>query len=151
MFVEEGFRIRFANGEIIDFYADNTAQKLEWMKVLSEVVGKDLGAAKTGWVDAVMAKEKADKGESKQHAHLSPPKRTSSTRAPMSSAKEGFEYRTSALVENKPPPIDKSPRHSQVSPVKNIVKVQELPTLAPPPKQRELGSGRRAAVRSMIF
>jgi hypothetical protein len=31
MFVEEGFRIRFANGEVIDFYADSAAEKDGWM------------------------------------------------------------------------------------------------------------------------
>ncbi|TLS29884.1 hypothetical protein PpBr36_03375 [Pyricularia pennisetigena] len=41
MFVEEGFRIRFNNGEIIDFYADTAQDKEGWMKVLSEVIGRD--------------------------------------------------------------------------------------------------------------
>ncbi|KAK4106511.1 DUF1709-domain-containing protein [Parathielavia hyrcaniae] len=41
MFVEEGFRIRFNNGELIDFYADSTADKEGWMRVLGEVVGRD--------------------------------------------------------------------------------------------------------------
>lgn len=41
MFVEEGFRIRFNNGELIDFYADSTAEKEGWMRVLSEVIGRD--------------------------------------------------------------------------------------------------------------
>lgn len=41
MFVEEGFRIRFNNGEIIDFYADNTTDKETWQKVLSDVIGRD--------------------------------------------------------------------------------------------------------------
>ncbi|KAK4157926.1 cell division protein anillin-domain-containing protein [Chaetomidium leptoderma] len=41
MFVEEGFRIRFNNGELIDFYADCTADKEGWMAVLGEVVGRD--------------------------------------------------------------------------------------------------------------
>ncbi|KAK0711218.1 cell division protein anillin-domain-containing protein [Lasiosphaeris hirsuta] len=41
MFVEEGFRIRFNNGELIDFYADSTEDKDGWMKVLSEVIGRD--------------------------------------------------------------------------------------------------------------
>ncbi len=151
MFVEEGFRIRFANGEIIDFYADNAAQKLEWMKVLSEAVGKDLGAAKAGWVDAVMAREKVEKAEPRTYLHSSPPKRMSSSRIATSPEKRVVDSRTSTLTENKPPPIDKSPRHSQVSPVKSPMKKQEPPGLAPPPKQRDLGSGRRAAVRSMIF
>ncbi|KAI4205569.1 MAG: hypothetical protein LQ350_000348 [Teloschistes chrysophthalmus] len=58
MFVEEGFRIRFANGETIDFYADSAAEKDGWMKVLSEVVGKDLSKARS-WTDIVIAKHKA--------------------------------------------------------------------------------------------
>ena len=41
MFVEEGFRIRFNNGELIDFYADSTEDKEGWMKVLGEVIGRD--------------------------------------------------------------------------------------------------------------
>lgn len=40
MFVEEGFRIRFNNGEVIDFYADTAEDKDGWMKVLSDVVGQ---------------------------------------------------------------------------------------------------------------
>lgn len=58
MFVEEGFRIRFANGETIDFYADSAAEKDGWMKVLAEVVGKDSVKAKA-WTDLVMAKRRA--------------------------------------------------------------------------------------------
>lgn len=41
MFVEEGFRIRFNNGEVIDFYADTAEDKEGWMKVLSAVIGRD--------------------------------------------------------------------------------------------------------------
>ncbi|KAF4976682.1 hypothetical protein FZEAL_6681 [Fusarium zealandicum] len=41
MFVEEGFRIRFNNGEVIDFYADTAEDKEGWMKVLQDVVGRD--------------------------------------------------------------------------------------------------------------
>lgn len=41
MFVEEGFRIRFNNGEVIDFYADTAQDKEGWMKVLSEVIRRD--------------------------------------------------------------------------------------------------------------
>ncbi|KAK3295939.1 cell division protein anillin-domain-containing protein [Chaetomium fimeti] len=49
MFVEEGFRIRFNNGELIDFYADSTADKEGWMRVLGEVLGRDsLGSAVDG-------------------------------------------------------------------------------------------------------
>lgn len=61
MFVEEGFRIRFANGEVIDFYADSRSEKEGWMKVLSETVGKGY-AAGTGqvkaWTELVFKYEK---------------------------------------------------------------------------------------------
>lgn len=61
MFVEEGFRIKFANGEVIDFYAENTANKEEWMKVLSQVVGKQVGGSSStkAWTEMVLKREKS--------------------------------------------------------------------------------------------
>ena len=59
MFVEEGFRIKFANAEVIDFYADSREAKDEWMAVLSEVIGREVGAEKTTWMSAVLARERA--------------------------------------------------------------------------------------------
>jgi hypothetical protein len=61
MFVEEGFRVRFANGEVIDFYADSAAAKDEWMKVLCEVVGKGAssGTQAKRWTDMVLKREKS--------------------------------------------------------------------------------------------
>ncbi|KAL9081754.1 MAG: hypothetical protein Q9159_007062 [Coniocarpon cinnabarinum] len=58
MFVEEGFRICFANGDTIDFYADSRQQKEEWMDHLSNVVGKDFSAEKPTWTSVVLAHEK---------------------------------------------------------------------------------------------
>jgi Cell division protein anillin/PH domain len=67
MFVEEGFRIRFANGEAIDFYADSPEAKGDWMKALSLVIGKNasggqIGSLKSGseetWCDVVLKREK---------------------------------------------------------------------------------------------
>ncbi|KAJ5605606.1 hypothetical protein N7510_008387 [Penicillium lagena] len=61
MFVEEGFRIRFGNGEVIDFYADNAADKEGWLRVMSEVVGKGSsgnGAVKA-WADLVLKRERS--------------------------------------------------------------------------------------------
>ena len=112
MFVEEGFRIRFANGETIDFYADSTAEKDGWMKVLSEVVGKDTSKPKT-WTDLVLAKRraeaaraaKAQQGQLKADpgsARQAPPLRS----APPTPAKN-FPY------SSGPPPMpQKSPRRS---------------------------------------
>lgn len=58
MFVEEGFRVRFANGETIDFYADSAAEKDAWMRTLAEVVGKDLTKSKR-WTDLILERHRA--------------------------------------------------------------------------------------------
>jgi hypothetical protein len=59
MFVEEGFRIRFNNGEVIDFYADTGADKEGWMKVLDACIGKEGPGSKGGWCDMVLKREEA--------------------------------------------------------------------------------------------
>ncbi len=69
MFVEEGFRIRFNNGELIDFYADTAQDKESWMKTLSDVIGRysmggddeAAGGARTKgkWCDLVLKREEA--------------------------------------------------------------------------------------------
>ena len=63
-FVEEGFRIRFNNGELIDFYADTSEDKESWMKILSDVIGRgeseeDGSAArsKAKWCELVLKRE----------------------------------------------------------------------------------------------
>lgn len=64
MFVEEGFRIRFGNGEVIDFYADSAADKDGWLRVLSDTVGKGSssgGGAIKPWADLVLKRERAMK------------------------------------------------------------------------------------------
>ncbi|PNY25305.1 Bud site selection protein BUD4 [Tolypocladium capitatum] len=66
MFVEEGFRIRFNNGEVIDFYADTAEDKEGWMKVLSDVIGRGEGVAdednngirsRAKWCEIVLERE----------------------------------------------------------------------------------------------
>ncbi|KAJ6446499.1 GTP binding protein (Bud4) [Purpureocillium lavendulum] len=66
MFVEEGFRIRFNNGEVIDFYADTAEDKEGWMKVLSDVIGRSDGGAdedsngvrsRAKWCELVLKRE----------------------------------------------------------------------------------------------
>lgn len=149
MFVEEGFRIRFANGEVIDFYADNAAQKDEWMKVLSDTVGKDAAGSK-GWASMVLDKERRDKmraqavpqlaqakalKEMSNAAQLQRPRShegTGSKSVPTSPVKGHSRTQSHA----PPPPVEKDPRHRA----------------APTPRQREAGKmGRRDQVRSMIF
>ncbi|KAF3915403.1 hypothetical protein AA313_de0208440 [Arthrobotrys entomopaga] len=59
MFIEEGFRIRFANGECIDFYADSTKEKNGWMKVLTDTIGRCSDGK--NWCDHVLKKEREEK------------------------------------------------------------------------------------------
>jgi hypothetical protein len=64
MFVEEGFRIRFGNGEVIDFYADSAADKEGWMKVLAETVGKGSSSGSSQikpWTELVLKRERSMK------------------------------------------------------------------------------------------
>ncbi len=70
MFVEEGFRIRFNNGEVIDFYADTANDKEGWMQVLDACIGKEGDHSKHSWCDIVLKREeslkrKADQGTRK--------------------------------------------------------------------------------------
>ncbi|RKF79760.1 putative INT1 protein/putative bud site selection protein BUD4 [Golovinomyces cichoracearum] len=57
MFVEEGFRIRFNNGEMIDFYAHDPADKEAWMKALEGCIGKEGEAGKRSWCNIVFKHE----------------------------------------------------------------------------------------------
>lgn len=66
MFVEEGFRIRFNNGEVIDFYADTAADKEGWMKLLDACIGKEGDNRKSGWCDAVLRHEELAKRRAEQ-------------------------------------------------------------------------------------
>ncbi|KAK8076560.1 GTP binding protein [Apiospora phragmitis] len=66
MFVEEGFRVRFNNGEVIDFYADTAEDKEGWMKVLGDVVGREgveddtmHGGNRRKWCELVLKREEA--------------------------------------------------------------------------------------------
>ena len=61
MFVEEGFRIRFANGEVIDFYADSAEEKRGWQKILSETIGHVPDSR--GWCQVILAKETKARAE----------------------------------------------------------------------------------------
>lgn len=76
MFVEEGFRIRFNNGEVIDFYADTAADKEGWMRILSDVIGRgsnsaddDSARSKSKWCDLVLKKEDQLRRRSSHRSH----------------------------------------------------------------------------------
>ncbi|KAL2842463.1 hypothetical protein BJX68DRAFT_244713 [Aspergillus pseudodeflectus] len=96
MFVEEGFRIRFGNGEVIDFYADSPADKEGWMKVLAETVGK--GSSGTSqvkpWTELVLKRERSVKSPRRETTDRfsnfgtapPPPKKDASHLAPPATA-----------------------------------------------------------------
>lgn len=111
MFVEEGFRIRFANGEVIDFYADTTAQKEEWVNVLSETIGKDLGGSRA-WTAMVFEKERKDRKRAKQAtagAQPAQPKsqvQTSTQQRPSSHDGTGSRPAPTSPVKPRNPPVN---------------------------------------------
>lgn len=162
MFVEEGFRIRFANGEVIDFYGDNRQQKEEWMQVLAEAVGRDIGPEKASWTSAVLAREKASatktvveqpKFDAVKKPALRP--QAGSKSVPTSPVKPARP--SSTFSDKPPPPITKSAREQpQSSSPKKKSLAETSPTKksvpeATPRASKTGSSGRRNAVRSMIF
>lgn len=77
MFVEEGFRIRFNNGEVIDFYADTPEDKEGWMKVLGDVIGRGTGEEDDGagvnsrrkWCELVIKREESVRKRADKRVH----------------------------------------------------------------------------------
>ena len=156
MFVEEGFRIRFANGETIDFYADSAEEKDGWMKVLSEVVGKDTSKPRT-WTDIVMAKRaaeaaKAAKAQQVQHAQLAQRAQQlqqQAQRAQQAQQRAGAGSAKQAPMRSAPP-----------TPAKNFAYPSQAPrTPEKNPRRSDAGHRRSdiaqrrdpAKTRSMIF
>ncbi len=105
MFVEEGFRIRFANGEVIDFYADAAAEKGEWMKVLSEVVGKSGSTSQSKpWVDMIMKRERSIAARGGRptrpvRPEMSPPKNSNERTQAQMALRAAVSQRASAAEE----------------------------------------------------
>ncbi|RYO60823.1 hypothetical protein AA0116_g5850 [Alternaria tenuissima] len=157
MFVEEGFRIRFANGEVIDFYADSREQKEAWMKVLYETVGKDIAQNK-GWAAMVLEKERKEKATRSQiGAPISPtkshpvPNSPSVNRRPSHARTQSHDI-LGSIKSTPSSPVKGHARtqsHAPPPPLKDV-----RMSHAPPPRPRTQESGkpgRREQVRSMIF
>ncbi len=143
MFVEEGFRIRFANGEVIDFYADSAAEKDGWMRVLNDVVGKDAkGGSARAWTEMVLKRERSLAAKA-------------SARAP------GFPRKTSAEKEREREKNVNAMKSAPTSPVKKGPRQQhqrseQLGMVAPRPRGQGLMGGMSRAerdkkVRSMFM
>lgn len=132
-FVEDGFRIRFANGETIDFYADNVEQKDEWMKALSHSVGKPTSSKQAKWTDVVLQKERAD---AKLAAAASEGERKVSTTSAQSNS-------TSTRSVPNSPMLKRTASTRPAVPPKN--------SNATPPMSPRTGHRQRDQVKSMIF
>lgn len=148
--MEEGFRIRFANGETIDFYADSREQKEGWMAALSQVVGKPAveKAQATRWTDLVLARERAaDTAQAPAAAaagaaaeRSAEPKRSDSGNSTSSTARK-------PLPKSAPVSPLKGPPTSRPPPLP-AVEGQRSRT---PPMEKRTGHRSREAVKSMIF
>ena len=107
MFVEEGFRMRFANGEVIDFYADSANDKDEWMKVLTQIVGKGISSSSTPgkrWTEAVLKREKsvlAKDRSSKDHTHAPNTARHTQARPGAENARRSSREPTKEQIQSK--------------------------------------------------
>ena len=148
-YVEEGFRIRFANGETIDFYADNRALKEQWMGALSRVIGKaDAGKKTATWTDLVLARERA---EGRDGGSTSPVKNGTEIRDFMQSPSP-----ERMLSHRKPVAASAASKSAPNSPVKGM-RAAPMPTASPakrprtPPMKPRTGHRSRDAVKSMIF
>ena len=165
-YVEEGFRVRFANGETIDFYADNRGRKEEWIAALSQVIGKaDLGSdKKAAWTDLVLARERAQAGQPQSAPGSSDGSSSPVKASPVKAG--GVEVRDFT----KPPPAARQNSYRKPvgtpmsksapnSPMKSqaMRNAPMLPKAAPaarpktPPMSGRTGHRSRNAVKSMIF
>ncbi|KAJ5903542.1 hypothetical protein N7504_005925 [Penicillium tannophilum] len=136
MFVEEGFRIRFGNGEVIDFYADSPAAKEGWLRVMSEAVGK--GSTSNGpikaWADLVLKRERSMKSR-RQTADRFPPSGIPTPSSPVSHRTSAVMAPPSSAGSAAPAPQPNRPRH------KHTYSQPEMPS----------AEARRQKTRSLMF
>ncbi|RPA87469.1 DUF1709-domain-containing protein [Ascobolus immersus RN42] len=124
MFVEEGFRIRFANGEVIDFYADSPAEKKAWMAVLGDTIGKV--PSKKGWCDLIFAHEKQleekEEEAKKERERIAAAKAASQlSRAPaVASPRHPYGGPNPNRMSQPPPPPPKAPQQQRQRPMSQV-------------------------------
>lgn len=138
MFVEEGFRIRFGNGEVIDFYADSATEKDGWLRVMSEAVGKGSstgsGAIKP-WADLVLKRESSMKARRKTADRLHPSGIPVAPASPVGKRPSGIGAPPSSAGNGAQAPQSPRPRH------KHTYSQPELPS----------AEARRQKTRSLLF
>lgn len=172
-YVEEGFRIRFANGETIDFYGDSREAKDQWMSALSQVIGMpDAGQKAMTWTDVVLARERSlgvtsngsNSDANKSSAAVSPTKMEAPAEVKESTRPQIAQHRE--IGHRKPvlaPPSTnanyQATKSAQTSPAKGHV-ARSAPVPPPaspakrprtPPMSERKGHRSRDAVKSMIF
>ncbi|CAK4021551.1 Septin ring organizing mid2 [Lecanosticta acicola] len=150
-YVEEGFRIRFANGETIDFYADSAAEKDAWMKMLSQVIGRpDPGKKAATWTDLVLARERVEGIDSAHHA---PPTTTDVrdfTKPPAPARKPSDRKAITASKSLPISPMKQAPPE-RTAPMPPSPTVDDGLRPKTPPMNPRRGHRARDAVKSMIF
>ena len=160
--MEEGFRIRFANGETIDFYADSREAKEEWMVVLAQVVGKvDEKRKEARWTDLVLARERAGGLEQAAAEPASPVKQSVGGVDARDFIKGNLQpgrqdsYARKPVASNTamPKPSSKSAPNSPMKGLGNPAPSTAAPAARPrtPPMKPRTGHRSREAVKSMIF
>ena len=154
-YVEEGFRIRFANGETIDFYADSRERKEEWMEALTQVVGKpDQGQKAATWTDLVLAKERTEGRPITADGASSPVKENAPDVKDFGRPAQALRqpsHRKPVMPPSKSAPTSplKGPPPSRRAPMPTAA-VQPARPKTPPMSPRK-GHRSRDAVKSMIF
>lgn len=160
-FIEEGFRIRFANGETIDFYADNREQKEGWMEALSGSVGKKVTAKSAKWTDLVLGRERAagktpDSIQSSNFSAPPQPARNPSIRvqAPSRDSSHSSNHKSTRSLPGSPLKSSGSVIRRQVTdddapgvPAKD----EPFAQASTPPMSPRTGHRDRKAVKSTIF
>lgn len=114
MFVEEGFRIKFGNGETIDFYAESAAAKDEWMAALVQVVGKQVaqpGAPTKGWTEMVLKREKSVKAKSDSKPKKTSEKEKELPARPPVEQRQSYQgpFMASGALHHTMPPPERAP------------------------------------------
>lgn len=149
MFVEEGFRIRFANGEVIDFYADNTPDKEGWMKVLSEVVGvgktSEGGGKVRAWTGMVLKREKSLAGRKPTSSRTSDPTKSATGKPVLTPNPNTAGGRTDM------PPLSPGKEHRPTYGHSRGHSHSQVPVKQQGQAGRLSGDARRAQTKSVLF
>jgi hypothetical protein len=144
-FVEEGFRIRFANGETIDFYADKPSDKQGWIEVLQRTVGKNSVAGRE-WCKIVLAREKSAavlKAKAAEDVHARPQSSDG-----LSDRAQAMKAKANRVAAAHRTPGEGFPMMPQTPSKQSSRQAPTTPQTAP---QQGRLSERRKQVRSMMF